>query len=78
MKSLTATATLIVTLTLAAAPAAQAATAMHRAKHTVTRAIHRMARIVTNWKPGDPIPASSSLTEDITETATTSPKQPVR
>ena len=75
IKSLTATATLIATLTLAVAPAAQAATATERAKRTVTRFMQRIASIVSNGLPGDPIPLSSPLRDDETTTTTNTPKK---
>ena len=77
IKSLAATATLIATLTLAVAPAAQAATVTERAKRTVTRFMQRIVSIVTNGLPGDPIPVSAPLVDETTITET-SPKQPVR
>lgn len=75
IKSFAATATLIATLTLAVAPAAQAATATERPKRTVTSLLQRITRIVTNWKEGDPVPVSSPLLEETTTTSTTSPKK---
>ena len=76
IKSLTATATLIAILTLAAAPAAQAATVTQRAKRTVTRFVQRIVRIVTTGLPGDPIP--ESLGEETDTTTLNSPKNPVQ